>query len=303
MIQNELLIILIALLILSLQEILKFDKKRYVNLFFILFLICGISFAFHQFFPQNIGALLEYIGSFWVYVAFSFVLLHSSLVLGNKKTSVLFSISLSFGLFFELIGVKYGWIFGNYYYAGTPDIFGLVPLVTVFSWAILIYTSYTISNIFLKGFKGEKPSLPPSSLISYTSMIILLCSISGLIIVNLDMLIDPVVTSPQIAGWVWIGGGPYFGIPLSNYLGWFFVAFLATLLFRLYESFFPKPEFNKKLNYTDLYIVILYFIYFLIYAALSILILHFEYLLIGVTTTLPFILIILLIYLNSRNNS
>ena len=35
---------------------------------------------------------------------------------GHEKTTVFFIIALAFGLVPEIIGVKYGWIFGHYYY-------------------------------------------------------------------------------------------------------------------------------------------------------------------------------------------
>ncbi len=42
-------------------------------------------------------------------------------------------------------------------------------------------------------------------------------------------------------GWVWRDGGPWFGVPISNYLGWYATVFTIYLLFALYLSRRPAP--------------------------------------------------------------
>lgn len=239
--------------------------------------------------PKSLN-FVKIIGNFWMHIAFAFTLLHSSTILGNKKTAVFFAISLSFGLFSELFGVAYGWIFGSYYYNFTPFFFGLVPLMTPISWAIIIYMCYTMTNIFLFCVGGKKPDIRKDEFWYFFVLMILLSSVDGLIAVNLDMILDPVAVSQSIPGWIWIGGGPYFRIPISNFVGWFLVTFAATFIFRFFESFSSKKEYYL---YTTLYlyIVIMYFLYFLKHASEAINMHHIEYVLIGGTTMLPFVLI------------
>ena len=47
-----------------------------------------------------------------------------------------------------------------------------------------------------------------------------------------DLFTDP-INSTYRPMWVWEEGGPYFGVPLSNFLGWYFVVFVFYLLFVL----------------------------------------------------------------------
>jgi len=53
----------------------------------------------------------------------------------------------------------------------------------------------------------------------------------GLIAMSLDLWMDPVVTSPEIVSWVWSKGGhvTLFGIPDTNFVGWFNLIFLFAL--------------------------------------------------------------------------
>jgi putative membrane protein len=48
-----------------------------------------------------------------------------------------------------------------------------------------------------------------------------------------DLAQDP-VWSTILHGWIWLDGGPWFGVPISNYLGWLGTVFIIFLLFALY---------------------------------------------------------------------
>ncbi len=288
----DFLIILIAIFIALFSESLNLNKNLYIKLFFTLFIISIISAMISYLFPLTI---IAWVGSFYMWFAFAFILLHSSKVLGNKKTGILFVIALLFGLTFEAVGVKYGGIFGMPYYYNLPTFFfGLVPISTPISWTIIIYFSYTITNLLLFGFGGEKP-VKTDNLWYFLCLMVLLSFISGLIAVNLDMILDPVAVSPQIAGWVWTGGGCYFGIPMGNFIGWFLVAAIALFIFRFYEAISPKSNTSYGLDiFLNLSIVLIYVMYLLDNVVRAFTLGKIEYILIGVTTMMPFILIALL---------
>jgi uncharacterized membrane protein len=298
------LIIILALLLILMIKPLQLKKTVY-PIYFILLIITFFSYIYSI--MGNKVLIFDFLGSLWIYTAFSLVLMHSSLNLGNKKTSIFFIIALAFGLGSELIGVKYGWIFGHYFYNPVliPFIFGLVPVMTVVSWITIIYISYSFANMILKGFGSPKPNIKQNKLF-YVILLILLSSISGFVAANLDMLIDPVVVTTQ--GWFWIGGGPYFGVPIGNFVGWFLVVFLATLVFRIYELFKKEKDGSlpKKSLLVTSSIIGIYLMFFLIYAFSAFLLGKPDYILIGTTTMVPFILITTLItvidFLSKGNN-
>jgi len=131
------------------------------------------------------------------------------------------------GFLFEYLGVTFGWIFGSYYYTNTsPLFFNKLPLATPFSWAFMVYVCYTTSVYILQ------PLLQASA-----SALFLVPIYTGLLCVTLDLLIDPVATDPRIRGWIWLKTGRYFGIPLSNFIGWFATGLTSTTLFAVYNTF------------------------------------------------------------------
>lgn len=54
---------------------------------------------------------------------------------------------------------------------------------------------------------------------------------------------DPVWSTIE-RGWIWLQGGPYFGVPVSNFLGWYLTVYVFYQLFALYlrgRSTNPNP--------------------------------------------------------------
>ncbi|MGP8024381.1 MAG: carotenoid biosynthesis protein [Methanobacterium sp.] len=296
-----LLIITVAFLIAILSKPLNLNKNFYLKTSFILVLITSFSSLISNFTSISIFSIA---GSLSFFLIFAFVLLHSSEVLGNKKTVIFFILAFLIGLFFEIEGVIYGEIGGGHYYYTAPSFFfGLVPFATPMSWVIIIYICYTIANLFLFGFNGDKPK-KTNSLRYFIGLTTLLSVISGLIAVNLDMILDPVSVAPQVETWVWVGGGPYFGIPIGNFVGWVLVAGSAVFIFRCYERIVSKSDVNTDVNiFPYLSIIILYMIYFLLNAVYAFKLGKVEYILIGTTTMWPFILIgILALMLNAKKS-
>lgn len=113
----------------------------------------------------------------------------------------------------ELLGSQTGFPFGKYHYTGLlqPQLAG-VPLLIPLAWLMMLPPAWAIAVIILgKNINRVKFSL-----------------LSALILTAWDLFLDP-----QMVGWgfwVWETPGPYFGIPISNYLGWILTASLITLL-------------------------------------------------------------------------
>lgn len=134
------------------------------------------------------------------------------------------------GFGFEVIGVKSGFIFGDYTYGATLGFKWLeVPLTIGLNWVVLIYLT-----------RGVARQLTDSPL--------LIILISSLLMVLLDLLIEPVAIKFDF--WQWENGN----IPLKNYLGWFG---LSCLIQAVGLKLFPKS--NNKLY---LRILALEFIFF-----------------------------------------
>ena len=56
-----------------------------------------------------------------------------------------------------------------------------------------------------------------------------------------DLAQDP-VWATVLHGWVWRDGGPWFGVPISNYLGWYLTVFTIYMFFALYLRRSPETS-------------------------------------------------------------
>lgn len=118
----------------------------------------------------------------------------------------------------EWLGSTTGIPFGAYHYTGAlqPHLSG-VPLLIPLAWMMMLAPSWAAAQAIL--------GLPhtPRQRLQFAALV-------GLAMVAWDLYLDP-----QMVGWgfwVWEQPGAYFGIPLVNFVGWFIVAALVTLVVR-----------------------------------------------------------------------
>lgn len=117
------------------------------------------------------------------------------------------------GLGFELCGVRYGLPFGHYAYTGAlqPTIYG-VPLVMAFAWMTLVaYLKQSLGHLNVGAWGGAL--------------------LAAVWMTTIDLLIDPLAAN-QLGYWRWVEAGRYYGIPASNFVGWFVCSLSVFALFR-----------------------------------------------------------------------
>ena len=136
-----LLIILAAILIALLTKPLNLNRNRYIKIFFAILILTFLCNLLSYWIPLSIFGIA---GSMSFFFTVAFVLLHSSEILGNRKTAIFFIIAFLLGLFSEAVSVQSG----SYYYTIPTFFFGLVPFTIPFSWAIIIYLGYNLANLF-----------------------------------------------------------------------------------------------------------------------------------------------------------
>lgn len=114
---------------------------------------------------------------------------------------------LLFGFFVEVIGVKTGWVFGNYWYGTTLGLQLIeVPVLIGANWFLLVYL---ISSVF----NNVKNSF-------------FFAGIAAAVMTLLDVFIEPVAV--KLDFWQWQNNV----IPLQNYIAWYLISFLLFLFFR-----------------------------------------------------------------------
>lgn len=129
-----------------------------------------------------------------------------------RGAAALVAVSL-FGYLIEGFGVTTGVPYGEFYYGAPlgPTILGLVPYLLPLSYVPLVI--------------GAVAVVPGSG--TALRRIVL----GGVLLVVIDGVLDPGAVS--LGFWVWPGGGPYYGVPLSNYGGWLVSGLIASALVTL----------------------------------------------------------------------
>ncbi|HDN02233.1 MAG TPA: carotenoid biosynthesis protein [Candidatus Bathyarchaeota archaeon] len=144
------------------------------------------------------------------------------------------------GLTSEVAGVNTGIPFGRYEYVSltAPRVLG-VPLSVPVMWGFYAYLTYLIASSVIRG----------KSIIGITLRVMY----ASLLMVTLDLAMDPFMVN-KIHAWVWLDGwGPtWFGIPVSNFIGWFIVSFAIFLIHEVMARNSSSPRITTAIPYACL---------------------------------------------------
>jgi putative membrane protein len=164
-----------------------------------------------------------------------FSLTHALYALGWRHALIFFGLSGVISWAFEQVGVATGAIYGPYHYTDVLGVkLGHVPLLIPLAWFMMIYPSYVIANLIA----DDRPIGSRGSL----KHIVWLSFLSAAVMTAWDLVVDPLLSGPNIQAWIWEQGGPYFGVPIQNYLGWMLTTFTVYLVYRLFERrSSPRP--------------------------------------------------------------
>ena len=189
-----------------------------------------------------IGVSLGHVDWFISKTPFNLALTATLLVWINpvleRKGIINMLIFFSCGMFVEIMGVNFGWFFGDYSYGNNLGVKLLgVPLLIGVNWAILVLVTGVIANKLFKN-------------------VILRVVFGAFLMVFLDWFIE--VPAPIFDFWTFDGGTA----PLLNYIGWFVIACIL-------HSFFQWRKMSGDYRFSlGLYLCqLLFFGYFYFYFA------------------------------------
>jgi uncharacterized membrane protein len=159
-------------------------------------------------------------------------------------TTLLFAaLTYGAGLSCEYSSVHNGFPFGLYHYVpvtGGKEIWVLgVPFFDSISYTFLAFASYTVALLLCSPLyrRGWDVRVLDTWRIRRSPRVWLM---AALFMVMVDMVVDPL----SVLGERWFLGrifwyeppGPYFGVPISNFLGWYLVAAISVAMFQLLDS-------------------------------------------------------------------
>ena len=157
-------------------------------------------------------------------LGFAFIVAHGAVTLGWRNIIAFIVITFVISFAAEAIGVATGLVFGPYHYTNLlgPKLLGVPPMIQV-GYVGMGYASMIMARIIL-GFKQ----------ISGWS-IVTAAFVGAFIMTSWDVAMDP-YQSTVSGDWIWHTGGPYFGIPLHNYAGWFCTVFVFMLVYFIFAN-------------------------------------------------------------------
>jgi hypothetical protein len=179
----------------------------------------------------------------YVFIFLAAYLFVSIVNFGLRTTAIFTVLTYAVALACEWSSVHNGFPFGLYHYipatAGREIwVFG-VPFMDSLSFTFLSFASYTVALLLASPIRcnGMDVRLYDTRAIRRSPRVWIL---SALFMVMIDLVIDPVT----VLGDRWFLGkifwydppGPHFGVPISNYLGWFFVAAVSVALFQFLDA-------------------------------------------------------------------
>ncbi len=129
-------------------------------------------------------------------------------------------------------GVAYRYHHNSMYFPSKIWLFGVYPIEVTFAWVIFKYLSFCLAMLILEAFR-----IPH----------IVGVFLTPLILVSVDLILDPVSVNINNM-WEWGKKGRYFGIPVQNFIGWYMVGLVPSLLWYVFPS-------TKEVSFSVLYLL------------------------------------------------
>jgi uncharacterized membrane protein len=174
--------------------------------------------------PANLNAPLSAL------LPLAFAMIHGNRQYGWRDMLAFAVICLVVSNAFENLSILTGFPFGHYRYSDNlgPKLF-LIPWLIGLAYLGMGYLSWTVARLILD---GARPAAERT---------FALPALASFVMVSWDLTLDPVASTIG-RSWIWRDGGAYFGVPVSNFLGWYLTVFVFFQLFALYQSRRPARQ-------------------------------------------------------------
>ena len=171
------------------------------------FFMANVVIPTEAHFISGINVILFSIPVFWASVMW----------LGRRDAIALFAIFGVLALLIETSAIVTGFPYGHFGYSGLLGykLFGYTPWTVALAWTPLVLAVYavarrTVGNAILR--------------------IVLI----AVFLVVFDLVIDP--GAVKIGFWRYEGGGQFYGVPVSNFIGWIFSGVIAGIVIEIFTA-------------------------------------------------------------------
>ena len=206
-------------------------KDRRIHSVLFLLLLLYLAGRALQLYAGRLPSLL--IVSFHVLPPAVFAIIHGSRIYRPRGIFIFTTLCLGIGALFESVSLRTGFPFGHYQFTElmAAELLRL-PILLALAYVGMGYLSWIVASAILK---CQDRRLSGKELV-------LLPLLASFAMVTWDLSMDPVWANIDHA-WIWRDGGPYYGVPVSNFLGWYLTAYIFYQLFALYlRNRVPNPS-------------------------------------------------------------
>lgn|SRR5215469_14914082 len=146
---------------------------------------------------------------------------------------------LGVGALFESLSLRSGFPFGHYYFTTVmgPKLFQ-IPILLVLAYLGIGYCSWVLS-VLISGSRSKPLAGPRLLLVPALASVIMLAW-------DLSMKAD---WSTVDRAWIWRDGGAFFGVPVSNFFGWYFTTYVFYVAFAFYCKAWPVLSCPSSRSY------------------------------------------------------
>lgn len=115
----------------------------------------------------------------------------------------------------EHIGETTGFPFGRYMYTDMlqPKLFGVTPFPITFAWLMVAIGSWQLARL-------TRQAMPALARIPAADILL-----AATLVMTIDLQIETVATFINNY-WVWIDSGPFYGVPMVNFIAWWVVGLI-----------------------------------------------------------------------------
>jgi uncharacterized membrane protein len=209
-------------------------KKGVTPLLWTLVVINVVLTLVNAVFPNHIPIPLLIVVS--IVVPLAFALFHGAVRYQWSGIITFLVMCLVVSNLLENTSILTGFPFGHYYYTTGlgPKLF-LVPLLIGPAYFGTGYLAWVLATVLIGDVRPKASAF----------MTFAVPFIASFMMVAWDLGMDP--TSSTIRHlWIWEQGGGYFGVPLTNFLGWFFTVYVFFQLFALYLRLRKASQEGKE---------------------------------------------------------
>jgi uncharacterized membrane protein len=197
------------------------NTKLLMNILWVLVLVYAAATFSNRVFSLSIPIALLLL------LSVAFALIHGAMRYRWSGIVTFIVICLVVSNSLENTSILTGFPFGHYHYTDAlgPKLF-LVPLFIGPAYFATGYLAWSLSTVLMGDVRRESTA--------FTTFAVPF--IASFVMVMWDLCMDPASSTIRHV-WIWEQGGGYFGVPLTNYLGWSLTVYVFFQLFALFLRF------------------------------------------------------------------